>query len=82
MMQSFKHKGLELFFITGRKSVIQAKHVKRLQLFLGCFNVATSPDDMSSSGLFLPPLTGSRAKLICTRKWQLARYILFKRYAC
>jgi len=34
MIQSVKHKGLELFFKTGRKSGIQAKHVKRLQLIL------------------------------------------------
>jgi len=61
MIQSFKHKGLELFFKTGRKSGIQAKHVKRLQLILGRLNAATSPDDMNLPGLFLHPLTGNRA---------------------
>jgi proteic killer suppression protein len=61
MIQSFKHKGLGLFFETGRKSGIQAKHVKRLQLILGRLNAATSPDDMDLPGLFLHSLTGNRA---------------------
>lgn len=38
MIQSFKHKGLELFFTTGKKSGIQASHAKRLQLILGRLN--------------------------------------------
>ncbi len=63
MIQSFKHKGLELFFKTGRKSGIQAIHVKQLQLILGRLNAATSPDDMNLPGLSLHPLTGIRAKI-------------------
>jgi len=62
MIQSFRHKGLELFFKTGRKSGIQAKHVKRLKLILGRLNAATSPDDMNLPGLFLHQLTGNRTK--------------------
>ena len=61
MIQSFKHKGLELFFKTGRKSGIQAKHSKRLQLILGRLNAAVSPDDMNLPGLYLHKLSGSRA---------------------
>jgi proteic killer suppression protein len=61
-MQSFKLKGLELFFKTGRKFGIQAKHIKRLQLILGRLNAATSPDDMNLPGLYLHQLTGNRAK--------------------
>ncbi len=67
MIQSFKHKGLGLFFKTGRKSGIQAKHVKQFQLTLGRLNAATSPDDMNLSGLFLHPLTGNRAKIWSVR---------------
>jgi len=63
MIQSFKHKGLELFFNTGRKSGIQAKHAKRLQLILGRLNAATSPQDMSLPGLFLHSLSGDRADI-------------------
>ena len=67
MIRSFKHKGLELFFKTGRKSGVQAKHVKRLQLILGRLNAATSPDDMNLPGLFFHPLTGNRAKIWSVR---------------
>ena len=67
MIQNFKHKGLELFFKTGRKTGIQTKHVKRLQLILGRLNAATSPDDMNLPGLFLHPLTGNRAKIWSVR---------------
>ena len=67
MMQRFKHKGLELFFNTGRKTGIQAKHVKRLQLIPGRLNAAASPEDMSLPGLFLHSLSGKRAKIWSVR---------------
>jgi proteic killer suppression protein len=61
MILSFKHKGLERFFKDGRKSGIQAKHTKRIQLILGLLNAATSPSDMNLPGLFLHSLSGKRA---------------------
>ncbi len=67
MIQSFKHKGLELFFKTGRKSGIQVKHQKRLQLILGRLNAATSPKDMNLPGLFLHPLSGNRVNIWSVR---------------
>ena len=60
MILSFKHKGLEKFFKNGRKSGIQAKHAKRIQLILGLLNAATSPNDMDLPGLLLHPLSGKR----------------------
>ena len=60
MILSFKHKGLELFFKTGRKSGIQAKHSKRLQLILGLLNASTSSEDMNLPGLYLHQLSGKR----------------------
>lgn len=60
MIQSFKHKGLEAFFKTGRKSGIQAKHAKRLQLILGRLNASTSASDMDLPGLYLHSLSGNR----------------------
>ena len=62
MIQSFKHKGLERFYKTGKKSGIQAKHVKRLQLILGRLNASTSPEDMNLPGLYLHQLSGNRSK--------------------
>lgn len=40
MIQSFKHKGLELYFKTGIRSGIQAKHSNRLRLILAQLNAA------------------------------------------
>lgn len=56
----FRHKGLELFFTTGRTSKIQARHANRLRLILGRLNVATEPRDMDLPGLFLHQLKGAR----------------------
>lgn len=67
MILSFKHKGLEKFFKTGRKSGIQAKHTKRLQLILGRLNASTAPEDMNLPGLFLHQLSGSRADIWSVR---------------
>jgi proteic killer suppression protein len=60
MILSFKHKGLEQFFKTGRKSGIQAKHFKRLQLILGRLNASIAAEDMNLPGLYLHQLSGAR----------------------
>ena len=62
MIQSFKHKGLERFYKTGKKSGIQARHAKRLQLILGRLNTSTCPEDMNLPGLYLHQLSGNRSK--------------------
>ena len=67
MIQSFKHKGLELFFTKGRKTGIQAKHSKRLQLILGRLNASTSPEDMNLPGLYLHQLSGNRNEIWSVR---------------
>ena len=59
-IQGFRHKGLELFFATGAKSGIQAKHSDRLRLILGRLNVSTTVSDMSLPGLDLHELRGTR----------------------
>ena len=61
MIQSFKHKGLRLFFETGRKSGIQPNHANRLKLILGRLNASTVPEDMNLAGLFFHQLSGDRA---------------------
>lgn len=58
MIRSFRHKGLELFFRTGGKRGIQAKHAKRLRLILGRLDASLSPEDMNLPGLFLHSLSG------------------------
>ena len=67
MILSFKHKGLERFFNTGRKSGIQAKHTKRLQLILGRLNASIAPEDLNLPGLYLHQLSGSRSDIWSVR---------------
>ena len=67
MIKSFKHKGLELFFKTGRTSGIQAKHTKKLQLILGRLNASISAQDINLPGLYLHSLSGKRADIWSVR---------------
>jgi proteic killer suppression protein len=60
MIQSFRHKGLEQFFLSGSKAGIQPRHAKRLQLILARLHASTSPRDMRLPGLDLHPLSGDR----------------------
>lgn len=58
MIRSFRHKGLERFFLEGTKSGIQAAHTTRLRLILGRLSAATAPRDMDLPGLYLHQLKG------------------------
>jgi proteic killer suppression protein len=55
---SFRHRGLERFFIVGEKAGIRPEHASRLRLVLGRLAAATSPKDMDLPGLRLHPLKG------------------------
>lgn len=61
MIRSFRHKGIETFFRTGKTSGIQARHVKRLRLQLGRLDTASGPQDMNVPGWRLHPLKGKLA---------------------
>ena len=61
MIKSFRHKGLEKFFLKGSKASIQPAHAKRLQEQLSFLNAASEPRDMNLPGYRLHPLTGSLA---------------------
>lgn len=58
MIRSFRHKGVEAFFLTGSKAGIQAAHAKRLRLQLTRLNAAAAPGDMNSPGWRLHALKG------------------------
>lgn len=60
MIVSFRHKGLERFFLSGSTAGIQAKHEKRLKIILARLHASTSPKDMSLPGLRLHELKGKR----------------------
>lgn len=58
MIKSFRHKGIERFFMTGSTSGIQSKHAAKLRIQLSALNQATAPGDMSAPGWLLHPLRG------------------------
>ena len=58
MIVSFRHRGLERFFLAGEKAGIRPEHASRLRLVLGRLAAATSPKDMDLPGLRLYPLKG------------------------
>ncbi len=60
MIKSFKHKGLEKFYLTGNKAGIQAQHAKRIILILAQLNQAKMVDDMNIPTLKLHELKGKR----------------------
>lgn len=60
MIRSFKHKGLQVFFETGRAAGIQPKHANRLRLILTLLNVANVLEDVDKPGLYLHALKGDR----------------------
>jgi proteic killer suppression protein len=60
MITSFRHKGLERFFLQGSKAGIQAAHERRLRLILARLDAALSPQDMRLPGLDLHELRGDR----------------------
>ncbi len=74
MIRSFKHKGLERFFLTGSKSGIQAQHAERLRLILGRLSASTAPEDMRLPGLDLHQLKGDRKgtwAVKVSRNWRI-----------
>ena len=63
MIKSFKHKGLELFYQTGKTSGIQANHQKKLRFQLAALETAMTIDDLDLPGYRLHPLKGDRKEL-------------------
>jgi proteic killer suppression protein len=61
MIRSFRHKGIEKFFLTGSKAGIQPSHARKLNEQLTVLNSATSPEQMNVPGWQLHALTSSLA---------------------
>ena len=60
MIKSFKHKGLEDFFKTGKKKGIRPEHSKKLERILDRLNAANEVKDMNYPGSDLHKLTGNK----------------------
>jgi toxin HigB-1 len=61
VIKTFRHKGLEAFFLTGNKAGIQPAHAKRLRLQLTALDASVSPKGMNLPGWRLHRLTGALA---------------------
>jgi proteic killer suppression protein len=51
VIQSFRHAGIEKFFLTGSKAGIQPKHTDKLSIQLFALNNAKSARDMDVPAL-------------------------------
>lgn len=60
MIQSFNHRGLELFFSKGSYKAIPAQHTARLIRLLDRLDSAVAPDDMDLPGYRFHQLKGKK----------------------
>ena len=60
MIKSFKHKGLEKFYKTGKTGGIQSNHASKLRMQLAALDTAQNIDDLDIPGYRLHSLKGSR----------------------
>jgi len=60
MIKSFRHKGLEDFFYTGKKRGIKPEHADRLGRILDRLNAASEIRDMNYPGSSLHKLAGDK----------------------
>ena len=60
MIRSFKHGGLERYFVRGSKSGIPTQFAPRIRLILGRLHASVKPQDLDLPGLHLHELKGKR----------------------
>ena len=73
-IRSFRHKGLERWFVHGDRTGIAPQHAARLRLIVGLLHAATEPRDLGLPGLRLHPLRGpgaGRWALQVSRNWRV-----------
>jgi len=58
MIRSFKHKGLEIFFVSGSKKGIIPEHAEKIARILDRLDASVSPIDMNLPGYRLHELKG------------------------
>jgi len=61
MLRSFRHKGLEIFFVTGSKKGIMPEHAPKIARILDRLDASISPSDMNLPGYRLHELKGKEA---------------------
>lgn len=60
MIKSFKHRGLQRFYVSGSTARIRNEHARKLRLILGRLDASIQPQDMDLPGLALHELKGRR----------------------
>ena len=60
MIKSFKHKGLEDFFYTGKKKGIKPEHAAQVERILDRLNASSEIRDMNYPGSDLHKLVGDK----------------------
>ena len=60
MIKSFKHKGLEKFFHTDDRRLINQKHASKLARILDRLDASVRPQDMNLPGYKLHALSGKQ----------------------
>ena len=74
MIKSFKHKGLEKFFVSGSVAGIQPTHATRIGDRLAFLHTAKTIEDMDRPGYRLHQLTGDRGghwAVDISRNWRI-----------
>lgn len=74
MIKNFRHKGLKLFFETGKDSGISKAHAKKLRLLLANLNACIDLREMNLPGYRLHKLSGKQKdffSLTISGNWRL-----------
>jgi proteic killer suppression protein len=74
LIKSFKHKGLEKFYLNGSTAGIQAKHSRTLGDQLAALDTAAEIGDMNIPGWGLHPLKGKMDEkwaISVNKNWRL-----------
>lgn len=74
MIKHFKHKGLKLFFESGKTTGIQTSHKKRLRMQLFALDSAKAIEDMDLPGYHLHKRKGNKKNLYTitvNKNWRL-----------
>jgi proteic killer suppression protein len=60
MLKTFKHKGLEVFFIEDDRRLLNSQYIGRVKRILDMLDDATSAEELNIPGYGLHPLKGNR----------------------
>jgi len=74
VIRSFRHKGLQRYYESGKKSGVQSKHVKRLKMQLAALDTALTIHDMDIPGYRLHQMKGqakNRWSIWVSGNWRL-----------